>query len=382
MSDVDNPDDRSPDEATPAEVSAPKPPAPAADFGLHDSGWAPEQWLELLESFVKAGFCTWKDIAALVLGHLNPSQVGTSLASSEGFKRKYGKGNTMQIVMRWAYAQVGRCVDCGTRLELQADHIRGREQYADPLEADFIENMTLRCRRCNVIRRPSHEYGGLTFLTAEAALMWILLVIRPRTLRDYIRMCRLYGMTMSDIRMQEAWSMAHWLARADPPAYGIEDDLASSYDILLWPNSAVTRVDHAASIPAGATKFCERVPGAASLAFVAVHPDGRARYHEQPLAFIPFSTYELGLRPPNALCLLYSPPDREHGRPQVISDLPPSGTTLIAHQIKLPGQTICLTADGNQGAARENLGDAPPQGRILRTRISLSHCRLIAVSAE
>jgi hypothetical protein len=30
---------------------------------------------------------------------INPSQVGTSLASSKGFKRKYGKGNTMKIVM-------------------------------------------------------------------------------------------------------------------------------------------------------------------------------------------------------------------------------------------------------------------------------------------
>ncbi len=142
----------------------------------------------------------------------------------------------MKVVMEWVYRQTDRCADCGTRLELQADHIRGKESYADPLDADFIENMILRCRRCNVVRRPSHEFGGLTFLTAEAALMWILFILRPRTLDDYVRMCRLYGMTMSDIRMQEAWAMAHWLARADPPAYGIENDNASFYDLLLWPD--------------------------------------------------------------------------------------------------------------------------------------------------
>src|SRR5207253_1014354 len=85
--------------------------------------------------------------------------------------------------------------------------------------ADFIENMVLRCRRCNVIRRRSHKFGGLTHLTAEAALMWILLVVRPLTHLDYIRMCRLYGMTMSDIRMNEAWAMAHWLSREKPPAF-------------------------------------------------------------------------------------------------------------------------------------------------------------------
>jgi hypothetical protein len=311
---------------------------------------------------------------------LNPSQVGTSLASSEGFKRRYGKGNTMQIVMRWAYEQDGRCADCGTRLELQADHIQGREQYQDPLDADFIENMTLRCRRCNVIRRPSHEYGGLTFLTAEAALMWILLVIRPRTVRDFIRMCRLYGMTMSDIRMAEAWSMAHWLARAEPPAYGIEDDEHSVYDLVLWPDSAVTRVDAGAALPEGAVRIYESVPGAASLVFVAAHRDGRIRYHAQPLSIIPFSTYELGIRPPQALCILYSPPDRENGRPQQISDLPPRGTTLIAHQVKLLGQTAYIetVVDGLAGAVRESLAPAPPHGRMLRTRLSVDNCRIVA----
>jgi hypothetical protein len=168
-----NIDRRSPDEATPAEVSTPAIPAPG--FGFQDRGWSERQWLRLLQTLTESGIVGWKEVTALVLGHLNPSQVGTSLASSKGFKRRYGKGNTMKLVMEWVYQQTGRCADCGTRLELQADHLTGRERYADPLDADFIENMTLRCRRCNVVRRPSHEFGGLTFLTAEAALMWILL---------------------------------------------------------------------------------------------------------------------------------------------------------------------------------------------------------------
>ena len=71
--------------------------------------------------------------------------------------------------------------------------------------------MLLRCRRCNVVRRPSHTQGGLTFLTAEAALMWILLIKRPRTYQEFEGMCRDYGMTMANIRFQEAWAMAHWL---------------------------------------------------------------------------------------------------------------------------------------------------------------------------
>ena len=154
----DEADQHFPDEATPREV--PEQAIPTSEFGLHDLTWSEDQWLELLQTIVESGVGSWKDITALVLGHLNPSQVGTSLASSEGFKRRYGKGNTMKIVMGWVYQQAGRCADCGSRLELQADHIQGRESFPDPLDADFIENMTLRCRRCNVIRRPSHEPRG------------------------------------------------------------------------------------------------------------------------------------------------------------------------------------------------------------------------------
>jgi hypothetical protein len=368
------------DEATPQQVGLPETPSPAA-LGLHDSSWQEAEWSRLLQVLVESGIVTWKDVTALVLGQLNPSQVGTSLASSDGFKRRYGKGNTMRVVMDWVYHQSGRCADCCTRLDLQADHIKGKEEYDDPLDADFIENMTLRCRRCNVVRRPSHEFGGLTFLTAEAALMWILLVIRPRTFRDYLRMCRMYGMTMADIRMQEAWAMAHWLARAEPPAYGIEDDAESAYDLVLWPDSAVTRVDPGASLFPDAKRIYSGVSGTTCLGFVIRQTDDRLKFYEYPVSFIPFSTYDLGTRPPQALCITYSPPDRKNKTPQRLSDLPPRGANVICHQIRKADELFELRRTGGLlGTQSEELGEARTQGKLIRTKIGPSaQCELVAV---
>lgn len=360
-----------PGEATPQEVQ------PQQEFGLHDSSWSGDQWRILLTKLIDSGIATWKDVAALVLGHLNPSQVGTSLASSEGFKRKYGKGNTMRVVMEWVYKQTGRCVDCGSRLELQADHIKGREEYKDPLDADFIENMTLRCRRCNVIRRPSHEFGGLTFLTAEAALMWILLVIRPRTFTDYVRLCRMYGMTMADIRMQEAWAMAHWLSRAEPPAYGIEDDAKMKYDLLIWPDNAITRVDVGAAAD-GSKRIYQEVPGNAYLGFLTRQDDGRMKFHEQSVGFIPFSTYDLGTRPKQSLAIRYSAPNREEGKPQKLLPLPPRSAHLVVHEIRLPGQHFELH-DKDSKVKPVVLPAAPPYGSLIPTSIPPERCLLKAL---
>src|SRR5215207_2943395 len=209
MSDRDSKSGHMPGEATPQEVELPAAAPATPTFGLHDSTWTEEHWFDLLRALVESRIVSWKDVTTLVLGQLNPSQVGTSLASSEGFKRRYGKGNTMRVVLPWLYEQNGRCADCGSRLDLQADHVIGREEFEDDLDADYIENMVPRCRRHNVKKRRSHKLAGITHLTAEAGLMWILFVIRPRTLNDFIRLCRLYGMTMSDIRMQESWAMAH-----------------------------------------------------------------------------------------------------------------------------------------------------------------------------
>ena len=130
----------------------------------------------------------------------------------------------MKHVMDWFYSQTGVCEDCGSRLELQADHIRPKETYADPEDADFLENLELRCRRCNVIKRPSHKNGGLTFLPAAASLMWLLFRFKPRTYKDFKRICRGYGLTMADVRFQEAWAMAVWLERMGKYEIDYPDD--------------------------------------------------------------------------------------------------------------------------------------------------------------
>ena len=67
-------------------------------YGLDDSNWNEDRWSDLLDKLVNDQILTWRDIATLVLGHLNPSQVGTQLASSAGFKRRYGKGQVMRVV--------------------------------------------------------------------------------------------------------------------------------------------------------------------------------------------------------------------------------------------------------------------------------------------
>ena len=185
-----------------------------------DRDWSEDDWRRMLEWLIESETVTYKDVVALTLGHLNPSQVGTSIASNKSFQRHYPPRQTMQAVYAWHNAQTGRCADCGARLELQADHVIPKEILGE--EADTLDNMTLRCRRCNVIKRPSHKQGGLTFLTAESALMWLLFAKRPRTYQEYEQLCREYGLTMANVRFHEAWAMAHWLAREG--LYEIDDD--------------------------------------------------------------------------------------------------------------------------------------------------------------
>lgn len=249
--------------------------SPFDGYPDNDTDWCEDQWNALLQHLIDTGLVTWHQISALVLGHLNPSQIGTSIASNKSFQKHFPKRKIWTAVRQWHFDQSGMCSDCGTRLELQADHIISKEivgkvgmqivqnnideqklfasiyeiltkemkhsQGANNIPSDLIriigetlreailngardqetlakcadrlENMILRCRRCNVIRRPSHKLGGKTFLTAEAALMWILLVKRPSTYREFHDLCRSYGMTMANIRFQEAWAMAIWLAR-------------------------------------------------------------------------------------------------------------------------------------------------------------------------
>jgi hypothetical protein len=180
-------------------------------FPTEDKSWEEAHWKGLLEYLLSEKMVSYKEIASLVLGHLNPSQVGTSIASNKSFQTQFPKGKIWENVRDWSYQQTGRCADCGTRLELQGDHIISREALG--AEADRLDNMTYRCRRCNVIKRPSHKQGGLTFLTTEAALMWILMTRKPTTYQEFAQMCRDYGLTMANIRFQEAWAMAKWLER-------------------------------------------------------------------------------------------------------------------------------------------------------------------------
>ena len=184
---------------------------PFAEFPEKDVDWTEENWRQLIDWFIASGLLTARELAALMLGHLNPSQVGTSIASKKTFQAHFPPRQIMRAVIRWHFEQSGKCINCGTRLELQADHVITRQDEGD--DADRLGNMALRCRRCNVIRRPSHKHGGKLFLTTESALMWILFTKRPRTYREFERQCREYGMTMANVRFQEAWAMAHWLMR-------------------------------------------------------------------------------------------------------------------------------------------------------------------------
>lgn len=345
------------------------------NFGLHDRQWTDNEWKNMVYSLVETKLVSWTEIASLVLGHLNPPQVGTALASSEGFKKRYGKGNTMRVVMDWFYRQSGKCVDCGTRLELQADHKKPREEFANAFEADFIENMELRCRRCNVIRRPSHRHGGVTHLTAEAALMWILLTIRPRTYLDFVRLCRLYGMTMADVRMQEGWAMAHWLARSTPPAYYIEDDENGVYDLLLWPDNAVTRQPVGCDTPAhdGVSVLYSQVSGDKILGFITRETESdkaRLRFYEYDISFIPFSIYDLGLRPGSDIAISYVAPDRAKGKPPALRPLPPRGREILAHSLRTPDQRFRLVYSSRGRQHSVILGEARRTGTNLRIRIT------------
>lgn len=339
------------------------------DYGLQDEGWSIDEWRRLLDELIALRLVTWKEIVVLALGQMNPPQVGTAIASSKSFQANFDRTSgesLMSAVMRWFYAEAGTCADCGTRLDLQADHVDPRQNYEDPGQADRLDNLTLRCRRCNVIRRPSHVFGGVTHLSAEAALMWILLVIRPRTLLDFVRLCRLYGMTMADVRMQEAWAMAQWLSRDRQVAYEIEEVVGGAYDVELWPDGAVTRRRTDGDPPHEAPRVLySGVPGDAVFAFVSRDDAGACRLHEVPISVLPFSTYGLGDRPPSALAVLPTPPDRRTGVMAPLRFLPPRGLELVSFTIRSPAQVSRVEYLDARGQHRTSDGPTSPRGRAL-----------------
>lgn len=184
---------------------------------FRDPNWTEDAWRTFLETLVTQQIVSWKEIALAVCGELNPPQVGTAIASNESFQRHFPPRETMRNVMAWFYAQSGKCSVCGTRLYLEADHIRSKQEYrerGEPAEnADTLNNLQLLCKRCNVIKRPSHALGGISFAPAQSVLIWILLALRPNTREAFYALCRGYGLTMANIRFDEAWAFAEWLRR-------------------------------------------------------------------------------------------------------------------------------------------------------------------------
>jgi len=252
-------------------------PGTRPEYPNEGADWTETHWHSLLEELIAEGIVNWREVTASVLGSINPSQVGTSIASKKTFQSHFEPRKCWAAVRSWHFLQNGRCMDCGTRVDLQADHAIPREfvgavglavrsespdfntrdsaQVVTEIEtrlralliaheyggiedtliaalstdlygvlvagvselgelanvADRLDNMVLRCRRHNVIRRPSHANGGVTFLTAEAGLMWLLFVHRPDNYVQFAALCRAYGLTMANIRFEEAWAMARWL---------------------------------------------------------------------------------------------------------------------------------------------------------------------------
>ena len=182
-----------------------------------EPSWSEEQWHEFVGDMVKTRILSWQEVAVAVCGELNPPQVGTAIASNKSFQRRFPPRETMKHVMEWLYAQSGKCSNCGTSLFLEADHIHSKQEYEeageDPQEADRLENLQLLCKRCNVIKRPSHALGGISFAPAQSVLMWVLLTQRPKTREEYYTLCRNHGLTMASIRFDEAWARAEWLRR-------------------------------------------------------------------------------------------------------------------------------------------------------------------------
>lgn len=179
--------------------------------------WSEEDWATFVQTLVEQEIVTWNEIAMAVCGELNPPQVGTAIASNKSFQAKFPPRQTMQNVMKWFYAQSGRCASCSTRLFLEADHIKPVQEFLeagmDTTEADTLDNLQLLCKRCNVIKRPSHDLGGVSFAPAQSVLMWVLFTEWPETRDKFYKLCRAHGLTMANIRFDEAWAFAVWLKR-------------------------------------------------------------------------------------------------------------------------------------------------------------------------
>jgi hypothetical protein len=213
--------------------------------------------------------------------------------------------------------------------------------------------MLLRCRRCNVIKRPSHKLGGATHLTAEAALMWLLFTFKPRTLKDFVSLCRLYGMTMADVRMREGWAMAEWLEDDHHRPYVIDRGRQPS-TILRWPDGSVTRIWVGDRVLKGSTKLVGSAPAGRDLVFIAavtsVHGQHRLSAFRIAVQEIPFSHYIADQ--PQALAVHYSAPNRRKGTGPTLTPLPPRGMDLLAVRLVRPTADVSVSLPSKTGKRR------------------------------
>lgn len=172
-----------------------------------DEKWTEQDWQSFIAKLVNDKIVSWKEVATVVLGELNPPQVGTSLASNKLLQSYYPKRQAWQNVKKWLYMQPKGCCECGSLLRLEAEHKQAKADGG----IDHLDNSQLMCKRCNAKKRPSHKNAGKTHLTTEAGLMWLLLHFKPSTYKEYEKLCREYGFTMASIRFQEAWVLSIWL---------------------------------------------------------------------------------------------------------------------------------------------------------------------------
>ena len=64
-----------------------------SNFPSVDSQWTEDNWRDLIIFFLDNNFLSSRELASLMLGHLNPSQVGTSIASNKSFQKNYTTNN-------------------------------------------------------------------------------------------------------------------------------------------------------------------------------------------------------------------------------------------------------------------------------------------------
>ena len=97
----------------------------------------------------------------------------------------------------------------------EANFISRRELIENKSEraTNAIQTNSTAVSRLSSCFKQNNYFYRKTFLTAEAALMWILFTKKPSTYQEFAQLCREYGLTMASVRFEEAWAMAKWLER-------------------------------------------------------------------------------------------------------------------------------------------------------------------------